>query len=310
MIVMLSRRCLRNTSKPDRRVKAVRRERRAMIQYVVSRFGFVRMLLTVAALSFFSVVTVNCSPGQVPSPPAVAPATTAAPEIEAATIKPVKEANPNNMHDTTVGRRLSMRYTTLRDLMMMAYEVDPRQIAGGPAWVATDEYDIDLVVADGVQVNQCEEAVLAELLADRFQLKFHREQRVMAVYVLEVAKGGPKLKASDANSAENSGCEHLGVCNFHKRTLANFARFMQFVVLDRPVMDKTGTAGTFDFTLKWTPDESQFNGMGFHVPVPEGTTALPGLFTAIQEQLGLKLEPQKVPAEVLVIDHVERPSEN
>jgi uncharacterized protein (TIGR03435 family) len=85
---------------------------------------------------------------------------------------------------------------------------------------------------------------------------------------------------------------------------------MQFVVMDKPVVDKTGLIGEFDFTLKWTPDESQLNGMGFRVPVPEGTTALPGLFTAIQEQLGLKLEPQKVPSEVLVIDHVERPSEN
>ena len=147
---------------------------------------------------------------------------------------------------------------------------------GGPAWVATDEYDIDLVVADGAQVNQSEEAVLAELMADRFQLKFHREQRTMAVYVLEVAKGGPKLKTADANSVENSGCEHLGVCSFHKRTLANFARFMQFVVMDKPVVDKTGIAGEFDFTLKWTPDESQFNGMGFRVPVPEGTAPLPG----------------------------------
>jgi uncharacterized protein (TIGR03435 family) len=255
-------------------------------------------------------VAANGTAGQAPSPSATAPATTAAPEIEAATIKPVKEPNPNMMHDRTEGRRLTMRYTSLRDLMMMAYEVDPRQIAGGPAWVATDEYDVDLVVAEGVQVNQCEEAVLAELMADRFQLRFHREQRMMAVYVLEVAKGGPKLKAADANGVENSGCEHLGVCSFRKRTLANFARFMQFVVMDKPVVDKTGIAGTFDFELKWAPDESQFNGMGFRVPVPDGTAPLPGLFTAIQEQLGLKLEPQKIPAEVLVIDHVERPSEN
>ena len=266
--------------------------------------------MAVGVLSLFSMVAGNGAFGQAPSPLAAAPAATVAPEIEAATIKPVKEPNPNNMHDRTEGRRLSMRYTSLRDLMMMAYEVDPRQIVGGPAWVATDEYDIDLVVADGVQVNQCEEAILGELLADRFQLKFHREQRVMAVYVLEVAKGGPKLKAADANDVENSGCEHLGVCSFRKRTLANFARFMQFVVMDKPVVDKTGIAGTFDFELKWAPDESQFNGMGFRVPVPDGTAPLPGLFTAIQEQLGLKLEPQKIPAEVLVIDHVERPSEN
>ena len=159
-------------------------------------------------------------------------------------------------------------------------------------------------------MNTIMSVMAQKLLEDRFQLKFHREQRVMAVYVLEVAKGGPKLKAADANSVENSGCEHLGVCNFHKRTLANFARFMQFVVTDKPVVDKTGVTGEFDFTLKWMPDESQFNGMGFRVPVPDGTAPLPGLFTAIQEQLGLKLEPQKIPAEVLVIDHVERPSEN
>jgi uncharacterized protein (TIGR03435 family) len=265
--------------------------------------GWGRRILAVALAVAFGVM-MNGAAGWAQT------AAAAAPEIEAATIKPVKEPNPNMMHDRTEGRRLSMRYTSLRDLMMMAYEVDPRQIVDGPAWVASDEYDIDLVVAEGVQVNQHEEAVLAELMADRFKLTFHREQREMPVYVLTVAKGGPKLKAADANSVENSGCEHLGVCSFHKRTVANFARFMQFVVLDRPVVNKTGIEGEFDFTLKWTPDESQFNGMGFRVPVPEGMSALPGLFTAMQEQLGLKLEPQKTQAEVLVIDHVERPSEN
>jgi uncharacterized protein (TIGR03435 family) len=255
-------------------------------------------------------VTANGAFGQAQSPPAAAPAASVAPVIEAATIKPVKEPSPNNMHDRTEGRRLSMRYTSLRDLMMMAYEVDPRQILGGPAWVATDEYDIDAVAVEGVQSNENEEAMLKELMADRFQLKVHRDQIVMSVYVLAVAKGGPKLKAADANSVENSGCEHLGVCSFHKRTLASFARFMQFVVLDRPVVDKTGISGEFDFALKWTPDESQFNGMGFRVPVPDGMATLPGLFTAIQEQLGLKLESQKIPTEAIVIDHVERPSEN
>jgi len=278
-----------------------------MSKHVVRKLQ--RMLLVgVLSISFMAIM--NTAPGYAQSPGTTSPAAIAAPVIEAATIKPVKEPSPNNMRDSTEGRRLSMRYTTLRDLMMMAYEVDPRQIVEGPPWVATDEYDIDLVVPEGVQVNQCEEAVLAELMADRFHLKFHREQRMMAVYVLEVAKGGPKLKTADATGVEKSGCEHLGVCSFRKRTLANFARFMQFVVLDRPVVDKTGIAGTFDFTLRWTPDESQFNGMGFRVPVPESTVVLPGLFTAIQEQLGLKLDPQRIPAEVLVIDHVERPSEN
>jgi len=272
-----------------------------MIQHVVCRFSSVKKLLAVGVLSLFSAVLVKGALGQAQSQPV----------IEAATIKPVKEPNHTQFHDSTEGRRLSMRYTTLSDLMMMAYEVDPRQILDGPAWVATDEYDIDAVAVEGVQANESEEAMLKELMADRFQIKVHREQRVMPVYVLEVAKGGPKLKAADADRSENSGCEHIGVCWFHKRTLGNFARFMQFVVLDKPVVDQTGIAGSFDFELKWTPDESQFRGMGIRVPLPtDGTTALPGLFTAIQEQLGLKLEARKIPAEVLVIDHVERPSEN
>jgi uncharacterized protein (TIGR03435 family) len=274
-----------------------------MNQHVVGRSSSIRMLLVVGVLSLFSTITANSARGQAQSQ--------TAPVIEAATIKPVKEPSPNNMHDRTEGRRLSMRYTTLRDLMMMAYEVDPRQILGGPAWVATDEYDIDAVAIDGVEANESEEAMLKELMAGRFQLKVHREQRVMAVYVLEVAKGGPKLKVANAEETGNSQCEHPGVCRFYNRPLTNFARFMQFVVLDKPVVDKTGITGSFDFELKWTPDESQFRGMGIRVPLPtDGTTALPGLYTAIQEQLGLKLEPKKIPAEVLVIDHVERPSEN
>lgn len=282
-----------------------------MGQHVVGKLSSARMLLAAGVLSLFSLVAVNSSLGQASAPPTAPPQASASPEIEVATIKPVKEPNPNNMHDTTEGRRLLMRYTTLRDLMMMAYEVDPRQILGGPAWVATDEYDIDAVAVEGVQANQSEEAMLKELMADRFQLKVHQEQRVMAVYVLEVTKGGPKLTAAQADRPENSGCEHIGVCSFHNRTLANFSRFMQFVVLDKPVVDKTGIEGTFDFELKWTPDESQFRGMGIRVPPPsDSTTVLPGLFTAIQEQLGLKLEPQKIPCDVLVIDHVERPSEN
>ena len=86
---------------------------------------------------------------------------------------------------------------------------------------------------------------------------------------------------------------------------------MGFVVLDKPVVDKTGLSGEFDITLKWTPDESQFIGMGIHVPPPvDNPNAPPELFTAIQEQLGLRLEAKKIPTDVFVIDHVEQPSEN
>jgi uncharacterized protein (TIGR03435 family) len=101
------------------------------------------------------------------------------------------------------------------------------------------------------------------------------------------------------------------VCHFRGEPLAHFARWMGFVVLAKPVTDKTGVEGKFDFDLTWTPDESQFIAMGIHTPAAtDNPSGPPELFTAIQEQLGLKLEPQKTQAQVLVIDHVERPSQN
>ena len=94
-------------------------------------------------------------------------------------------------------------------------------------------------------------------------------------------------------------------------TMADFAGVMQSAVLDRPVVDQTGLTGRYDFTLKWTPDETQFSGMGIRVPPPTGdASAAPGLFTAIQEQLGLKFEATKAPVDVLVVDRAERPSDN
>ena len=262
------------------------------------------------------------SPAQLPSSPAqstgvasptatATPVTTASPEFEAATIKPVKEPDPNRMNDRREGRRYTVRNATLLDLILMSYGVDRQQIAGGPAWVATDEYDVVAVAESDTQLVDHGDEMLQTLLAERFQLKFHREQRERSVYALVVAKGGPKLKVADANEKQGSGCERLGYCSFHRDSLPHFARWMGFAVLDRPVVDKTGLAGEFDFTLRWTPDETQFAGMGVHVPPPvDNPNAPPGLYTAIQEQLGLRLVAQKIPTEVLVIDHAERPTEN
>ena len=102
----------------------------------------------------------------------------------------------------------------------------------------------------------------------------------------------------------------LGVMVVTNATMADFAGTMQGAVLDRPVVDRTGLSGRFDFTLQWTPDESQFAGMGVRVPPPSPDAQLPTLFTAMQEQLGLRLDSTRAPVEVFVIDKVERPSEN
>lgn len=274
------------------------------------RFQTKALLPLVAAL--VSVTTLG-SPRSHAQSAATLSSPATSPVLEVAAIKPVKNPSPNDMRDHTEGRRLTARNVTVKDLIMMGYELDPGQIANGPAWMATDAYDIDAEAVEGVDLNneQEEEKLFQELLADRFKLIFHHEQRRLAVYLLVVAKSGPKLKSADPQGVENSGCEHPGICTFKKRTLSDFARFMQFVVLDRPVVDKTGIAGAFDFSLNWTPDESQFSRLGLLFrPPADNVSAPPPLFDAIQEQLGLKLEAAKGPVDTIVVDRVERPSQN
>ena len=216
------------------------------------------------------------------------------------------------MYDRHEGRRFRTHNATLADLMIMFYRVDRRQIVGGPAWVATDEYDVDAVAETEADLQHHDGEMFQKLLQDRFHLLFHREQRELPVYVLTVAKGGSKLKQSDEKSQRTSGCEHLGQCMFGHESIERFARWMQFGVLDKPVVDKTGLTGEYDFTLRWTPDETQFYAMGIHVrpPATNDPNAAPGLYAALEDQLGLKLEAQRTKAEVIVIDHVERPSED
>ncbi|MDR3793409.1 MAG: TIGR03435 family protein [Terracidiphilus sp.] len=242
--------------------------------------------------------------------PAVLPAQGAGPEFEAATVKPVKNPDPNRARDRIEGRRFVAYHQTLRDLMMMAYRVDAQQTVGGPGWLASDEYDVEAVAEDEKQMQADGQVMLQRLLAERFQLKFHREQRTLAVYALAVGKGGPKLKAAEGSGEGSASCEHFGRCSFRNEPMEHFVRWLGFAILDRPVNDETGLAGKYDFTLQWTPDETQFSNSGLRARAAGENATLPPLFDAIGEQLGLKLEPRKVPAEVLVIDRAERPTEN
>jgi uncharacterized protein (TIGR03435 family) len=138
------------------------------------------------------------------------------------------------------------------------------------------------------------------LLSDRFKLTFHREKRTLSVFAITVAKGGPKLtKSASAATDPTPFYSGNGTLKVTNNSLADIADVMKFFV-ERPVVDQTGIAGRFDFTLKWEPNETQNSD----------PNAPPGLFTAIEEQLGLKLEATKAPVDVIVIDHVERPSAN
>ena len=154
--------------------------------------------------------------------------------------------------------------------------------------------------------------MLRSLLADRFKLTFHRQQKSMPLYELEVDKDGPRMKPS-AEAPDDLPKVISTVYPDHitlparNVNMGDFASLLQRAVLDRPVVDKTGLTGRYDFDLTWAPDASQFGG---EVPVAPADASSPPLFTAIREQLGLRLEATKGPVEVLVIDSVERASPN
>jgi uncharacterized protein (TIGR03435 family) len=237
----------------------------------------------------------------------------ASPTFEVATIKPSKPDTPGKAF-LVRGRRFQTINTTLSEIMSFAYGVHSKQVVGAPAWADTDKFDIDAQPdGEGAPSDKQWKEMVQKLIVERFKLTFHRDKRELSVYVLSVAKTGQKMTKSegDPNGLPGLFFRQLGALNVRNANMGDFAGLMQNAVLDRPVVDQTGLTGRFDFTLNWTPDDSQFGGMAAKTP-PSTDTANPppALYTAIQEQIGLKLDATKAPAEVLVIDHVEKPSDN
>jgi uncharacterized protein (TIGR03435 family) len=196
------------------------------------------------------------------------------------------------------GPRLTETAITLFELIADAYDLRSDQISGGPSWVRADRYDVDAKAeGDAALTKVQQQQMLQALLADRFQLKVHHETKEMPVYALVAVKNGSKLKE---NSADATGPNFVRgtTAGMHMEashgTMENLARQLSFSA-GRPVMDKTGLTGFYAFTLDWTSATD---------------SDLPSVFTAVQEQLGLRLESQKAPVEMLIIDQAERPSEN
>ena len=233
------------------------------------------------------------------------------PVFEVATIKPSKP-DTQGKGFLVRGRQFSTINTSLSDMITFAYGLHARQITGGAAWMEQDKYDILAEPEGEGQPNGDQwKAMLQTLLADRFKLTFHRDKKELSVYAIILADKGPKLTRSESNGNTIPALLFRGLGNLPARnaTMTDFANVMQSAVLDRPVVDQTGLSGRFDFTLLWTPDQSQFGGLGVRVPAAtDDPNAPPGLFTAIQEQLGLKLDSTKAPVEVIVVDRAEKPS--
>ncbi len=211
------------------------------------------------------------------------------------------------------GRRFSGTQSSLADLISYAYMLHSRQITGGPAWLETDKFDV-VAEADGNDRLSQPEAreMVQQLLADRFHLASHQGLKELSVYEIVSANEGLKLtkSAGDANGFGTFGFPMLGEMKVFNSTIAEVANFLQRYVLDRPVLDKSGIEGRYEFTLDWTADETQFIGRASQMQPPRRTVEPPDLFTAIHQQLGLRLLPKKEQAPVLVIDRVEKPTEN
>jgi uncharacterized protein (TIGR03435 family) len=213
------------------------------------------------------------------------------------------------------GRNFSTHNTTLKNLLTFTFGLHPNQIVGAPGWVETDKYDLaarpDMPgMPSDVQIKN----MIKKLLAERFQLKFHTEKKELSVFLITVAKDGPKLTRndSDPNGLPGLGIGAMGNLRVRNGNMKDFAQMLQARVLDRPVINQTNLEGRYDFTLQWTPDETQFGGQGARAQAQaeESGQQNPDLFTAMRQQLGLKIEATKAPAEVFVIDHVEKPSGN
>jgi uncharacterized protein (TIGR03435 family) len=246
-----------------------------------------------------------------PAPPKPMPAD-ANPEFAVASIKP-SDPSAQGKGFRVRGSEFSTINTSLSDMITFAYGLHPRQIVGGPAWIESDKYDLVAKPdGEGTPNDKQWKIMVQKLIADRFKFTFHKAQRELSVYALIVGKNGPKLTKSAGNPSGLPGLffRGLGVLPATNATMADFAGVMQTTVLDRPVVDQTNLQGRWDFTLTWTPDEFQFGGLGARVPPPADNAAAPDLFTAIQEQLGLKFESTKAPVDVFVVDHAEKPSAN
>ncbi len=306
----------------------------AMIEDVVRKLNLGGCLLFVMCGLIFALPSVMQGQRKSASGELVAPMANTevkVPAFDVVSIKPNKSASgivrvmfkPDGYAATNV---------SLKMLIQRAYSVKEDQISGGPGWANSSRFDIDAKVA-GSDVpdlqkmkNEDRGLLLQPLLADRFKLTIHHETKILPIYELVVAKGGPKLKEATAGDTYSDGIKgpdgvsRAGMMMMRPGQLTAQGIPVVSLVnqlsqqLHRTVVDKTGLTGKYDLTLQWTDDhsDSMFKvadgapQRSEPAPDPSG----PSIFTALQEQLGLKLQSTKGPVETIVIDHVEMPTEN
>ena len=265
--------------------------------------------LLLATLACISAISISFA--QTAGTPAAVSAQATAPTNDVMTIKP-NITDSGSMGLDTKGDHFIAHNVSLKHLLQYVYDLNEDSIAGVPAQFDTVRFDIEAKIVepdlDALKKMNSEQrrSMLRPLVAERFQLKTHTESRILPIYELVVVKGGPKFKLSDDQT--KLGWGDIGL--YYNKSdiklegrglpLPHLARTLADQV-HRTVIDKTGLDGNYDLTLQWTPDDS---------PASADANSAPSIYTAVQEQLGLKLQPAKAPVEVLVVDHAAMPSEN
>ena len=234
-------------------------------------------------------------------------------KFEVATLKPNTTGdNRGIIKPAQGGQRYEATNLAARFYIMTAYRLKGEQIVGGPAWIDSDRFDMQ-GKAEKPSTNDELHEMLKSLLEERFQLKFHWDNKEMPIYALTVDKGGPKIEQHQATNAGDPWIDQSIDGAIHVKMTGTFAPMDYFVwrlgqLMDRPVVDMTKLKGGYDFTLTYTrelppgiQEGASFNGQ----PID---TSGPSIFQAVQKQMGLKLEAQKGMAPVMVIDRMEKPT--
>ena len=259
--------------------------------------------------------------------------------FEVVSVKPSAAANDSTNVDTTP-YRIRCENVLVRQLLMMGFTIrSESQIESMPDWAKSERFNIDAKVDEETAATmkglsreerqKWQQEMMQSLIEDRFHLKFHWGKKELPVYILTVAKSGSKLKATvlpppppgtapnakprDPGTSFSTSNGHMVVTNGSMDAFSN--QLSHMAEMDgRVVLDRTNLPGKFDWTLDWAPERQQnsFRGAdsGNPAPAPTADTSKPNLFTALQEQLGLKVEQDKAPVDLLVIDDLERPTEN
>ena len=239
--------------------------------------------------------------------------------FEVATVKPGNPGDHRKMFGILPGGRFTASNVTVKELILFAYNLKDQQLAGGPGWAGSETFDVVGKPEGSANPDQIK-LMMRTLLEDRFKLTMRHESKDLSVYNLVVQKNGPKLTESKVDPQAGPGGPRRnvrmgrGLVEGQQMSMAMLADVLSKVA-GRTVLDKTGLTGTYDVKLEWTPDvgDTPFKGLSREGDAPAATSSEgsgPSLFTAIQEQLGLRLEAQKGAVEVFVVENVVKPSDN